>query len=334
MPRSKAASPTTIKRRSARVAVWRLRRWRAPACCHGMAIFSRGQYLQAARSGFAHLQAHNLEYLDDGAENIIDDFCALLAATELLAVTGEGEYADAAIRRALSLLERQSAQGWFRADALGERSWFHAVDAGLPLIALQRYAEVVPTSPAAGRIRAALRDAYEFEISITFNEVNNPFGYPRQYVKQPGSVGQTQFFIPHDNGTGYWWQGENARLGSLAAAATRAQRLFEGEDDMVAALERYAQGALDWILGANPYDAACCKAGGAITRVTSLVITMRRAAFVMALRRVLITSTTSTSKKSLKSPPWRIVGAGASNGCHTAHGCLMPCASAFRSRNK
>ncbi|KPC55235.1 glycoside hydrolase family 9 protein [Amantichitinum ursilacus] len=224
--------------------------------------FSREQYLHAARSGFAHLQAHNLEYLDDGAENIIDDFCALLAATELLAVTGEGEYADAAIRRALDLLQRQSAAGWFAADATGERSWFHAADAGLPLIALQRYVEVVPSSPAAGRIRAALRDAYEFEIGITFNDVNNPFGYPRQYVKQPGSAGQTQFFIPHDNGTGYWWQGENARLGSLAAAASRAQTLFEGEDDLVAALERYAQSALDWVLGANPYDACMLQGWG------------------------------------------------------------------------
>ena len=224
--------------------------------------FSREDYLAAARKGFAHLQLHNLEYLDDGVENIIDDFCALLAATELLAITGEGDYADAAIRRALDLLERQSAQGWFVADSQGERSWFHAADAGLPHIALMRYLEVVPASPLAGRLREALRDAFEYEIGVTFDEVNNPFGYPRQYVKLAGVAGRTQFFIPHDNGTGYWWQGENARLGSLAAAAARAHKLFEGEVELQAGLDRYAQASLDWILGANPYDACMLQGWG------------------------------------------------------------------------
>ncbi|MBB5190061.1 hypothetical protein HNQ50_000771 [Silvimonas terrae] len=224
--------------------------------------FTRDQYLGAAQTGFAHLQEHNLRYLDDGVENIIDDYCALLAATELLAVTGEGAYADAAVRRVNNLLVRQHDDGWFRADETGARSFFHAADAGLPEIALMRYLEIVPASPLAGRIRAALRLAFEYALRITGEEVNNPFGYPRQYVLQPGKPGQTQFFIPHDNGTGYWWQGENARLGSIAAAAARASQLFTEEAAFSVALGHYAQAALDWILGHNPFDSCMLQGWG------------------------------------------------------------------------
>ena len=52
----------------------------------------------------------------------------------------------------------------------------------------------------------------------------NPFGYARQYVKDPGGK-RAAFFMPHRNETGYWWQGENARLASLAAAALLGSRL-------------------------------------------------------------------------------------------------------------
>ncbi|GGP24482.1 glycoside hydrolase family 9 protein [Silvimonas amylolytica] len=224
--------------------------------------FVRARYLEAAQNGFAHLQEHNLQYLDDGVENIIDDYCALLAATELLAVTGEGAYADAAVRRVNNLLVRQHDDGWFRADETGARSFFHAADAGLPEIALMRYLEVVPASPLAGRIRAALRQSFEYALRITHDEVNNPFRYPRQYVLQPGKAGKTQFFIPHDNGTGYWWQGENARLGSIAAAASRANRLFSEETNFAADLDGYAQAALDWILGHNPFDSCMLQGWG------------------------------------------------------------------------
>ncbi|MBY0445162.1 MAG: ROK family protein [Burkholderiales bacterium] len=217
---------------------------------------------QASQRGFAHLEQHNLEYLDDGVENIIDDYCALLAACELLAVSGDGIYADAAARRVLNLLERQTAEGWFTADAAGDRSYFHAAEAGLPYIALMRFVEIVPSSPLVGRVREVLRCAFEYEFKITFASVNNPFGYPRQFVKQSGKAGREQFFIPHDNGTGYWWQGENARLGSIAAASSRAQTLFANEPPLVTKLEKYEQAALDWLLGANPFDACMLQGWG------------------------------------------------------------------------
>ena len=44
---------------------------------------------EAARRGYLHLREHNLAYLDDGVENIIDDYCALLAAIELTRTLGD-----------------------------------------------------------------------------------------------------------------------------------------------------------------------------------------------------------------------------------------------------
>jgi hypothetical protein len=159
--------------------------------------FTRADYLLAASRGFAHLEQHNVEYLGDQTENIIDDYCALLAAVELFNVSDDAAYVTAAEVRVANLLARQHADGWFRADAEGQRSYFHAAEAGLLYIALMRFIEVLPESKLVASIRAALRKAYEFELQITFADVNNPFGYPRQYVKHNGLEGNTQFFIPH-----------------------------------------------------------------------------------------------------------------------------------------
>src|SRR5690606_21353038 len=67
----------------------------------------------------------------------------------------------------------------------------------------------------------------------------------------------TAFFLPHDNETGYWWQGENARLASLATAAGLYCRIAGSlvgsglRRDLLA----FAYDQLDWILGKNPFDA-------------------------------------------------------------------------------
>ena len=45
--------------------------------------FTRQQYLQTAEDAFAFLQKNNLRMVNDGKENIVDDYTALLAATEL-----------------------------------------------------------------------------------------------------------------------------------------------------------------------------------------------------------------------------------------------------------
>lgn len=224
--------------------------------------FTRADYLMAASRGFAHLEQHNIEYLGDQTENIIDDYCALLAAVELLNVSEDEVYLVAAEKRVENILARQQPEGWFRADDVGARSYFHAAEAGLLYISLMRFIEVTPESKLVADIRVALRKAYEFELKITFADVNNPFGYPRQYVKHNGLDGNTQFFIPHQNESGYWWQGENARLGSIVAAAAQARVLFAEDPVFVSQIARYEQAALDWILGGNPYDACMLQGWG------------------------------------------------------------------------
>ena len=222
----------------------------------------RTDYLAAAEKAFAHLEQHNLAYLDDGKENIIDDYCALLAATELHQATGKVAYRQAAERRAASLLGKQGPSGWFWADDAHTRSYFHAAEAGLPYVALLRFVENAPQSAFAGACRAGVQRGLQCDMAMTLQGGGNPFRYPKQYVALPGKPGRTQFFIPHDNESGYWWQGENARLASIASAALLAARHFAEDKSFCAELHIYAQAAIDWIFGFNPFDACMMQGHG------------------------------------------------------------------------
>ena len=222
--------------------------------------FPRASYLAAAERGFEHLALHNTRYLPDGQENIIDDYCALLAAAELCAATGRhGAYLEAARRRCERLLARQHDDGWFWADDAKTHSYTHAAEAGLPFVALLRTLEACPDAVDAAAVRQALRRGLAAELRFTNEGEPNPFALPRQFVQRPGETGRVQFFIPHDNASGYWWQGENARLASLAAAALWAAEVLP---DDAAELQAYADAALDWIFGRNPFDVCMMQGAG------------------------------------------------------------------------
>lgn len=224
--------------------------------------FPRRQYLRTAEDAFEFLSAHNRELLNDGVENILDDYCALMAATELYAATREDRYRSAADERAASLMSRLTTQGnwrdYWRADD-AQRPFFHPSDAGLPVISLLEYAGV-----ASAQSRAKALDAVErslrFELAVTA-EVTNPFGYARQLVLTKGKA-RTAFFFPHDTEAAPWWQGENARLASLAAAARMAEPFFDGEPELQVQLRGYAWNQLHWILGRNPFDASMLMGSG------------------------------------------------------------------------
>ncbi len=220
--------------------------------------YTSEQYLNAALKGFEHLEKHNLEYLNNHKENIIDDYCALLASIELYNASKEQKYLDSARKRRISLCNRLSDdknyENWWRADDDGLRPYFHAVEAGLPLVSLIRYMEVEPNKKLTEEVWKIIKDSLEFELFIT-TEVNNPFGYARQYIKPLNDQKQTSFFFPHQNESGYWWQGENARLASLVVAARLGIKLYENDDVLVKKLESYALDQLNWILGLNPYNA-------------------------------------------------------------------------------
>lgn len=224
--------------------------------------FSNAVYLRTARDAFAFLQKNNLAFANDGKENIVDDYCALVAATELFKAERSPIYKVAADRRAESLMARLITSGgetnYWRADD-GDRPYFHAVDAGMPVISLLDYCEIVDEAKRT-EVLATVRKSLEFELAVT-REVANPFGYARQLVQTTNGVRRTAFFYPHDTETGLWWQGENARLGSLAAAARLAVRYFKDDPAFCDQLEGYAWDQLNWILGENPYD--CCMMQGA-----------------------------------------------------------------------
>jgi hypothetical protein len=225
--------------------------------------FSRATYLKTAEEAFHFLEAHNRELLNDGKENILDDYCALMAATELYRASHQQEYLTAADRRAASLMARLTTEGkyhdYWRADD-GTRPFFHPSDAGLPVVSLLEYAEVAGPE-AKKRVRETVERSLRFELSTTA-EVNNPFGYARQLVRMGNGQVRTAFFFPHDTEAAPWWQGENARLASLAAAARMAVPLFADDPGFQTQLEDYAWNQLHWILGRNPFDASMLMGSG------------------------------------------------------------------------
>lgn len=258
---------------------------RAPLCAEPD---QQTRYLDAAIRGYWHLVEHNHHYLDNGEPNIIDETCALLAACELhhatrqsteeqsigdshaylmgqaplgsgdrhISANGDCPFLSEARGWMQKLVARQcsdeTCQYYWSANADGSRPFYHAADAGLPGLALIRYLDV-ETDPSHQAIaQTALERACQFELNLT-QTADNPFAYPRQYVKPVDGVKQVHHFIPHHNETGYWWQGENARLGSLATFACYATRHIH-DDTLNTALQTFSQRALNWILGLNPFD--------------------------------------------------------------------------------
>ena len=224
--------------------------------------FSRKDYLNAAEAAFKFLDEHNHELLNDGIENILDDYCALMAATELYNATHKEGYRVAADKRAASLMARLTSSGtwhdYWRADD-GTRPYFHPVDAGLPVISLLEYFKIAPAAEQA-KVLETVERSLRFELAVT-SEVNNPFGYARQLVLTGGKP-RTAFFFPHDSEAAPWWQGENARLASLAAAARMALPLFADKPEFQSQLRSYAWNQLHWILGRNPFDATMLMGSG------------------------------------------------------------------------
>lgn len=215
---------------------------------------TRQQYLRAAVEAFEFLDAHNAELTNDGVENILDDYCALLAATELYQTTSNRSYLQAADRRAAQLMSRLTSAGawrdYWRADA-ATRPFFHPSDAGLPVYSLIEYSRIAEPGKRAQALDT-IRRSLRFELAVT-EEVNNPFGLARQLVLSRGKP-RTAFFFPHDTEAAPWWQGEDARLASLAAAARLAAPLFAGDPAFQKQLTDYAWNQLHWILGRNPFD--------------------------------------------------------------------------------
>ena len=216
--------------------------------------FTSKQYLDAAERAFAHLQQFSTKYADDGKDNVIDDYCALMAASELWIATDKDIYRDEARKRASNLHNRLSKDGYFIANDANRPFW-HAADAGLPIVSLARYLDKEKEAKYRATALATIKTAIDYNLKVT-HEVVNPFGYARQSFLFKGKV-QNGFFIPHENESGWWWQGEDARLGSLAAAMIVGGRLVypgNGPFGVKPELAYYAGNLVSWVLGCNPYN--------------------------------------------------------------------------------
>ena len=235
---------------------------RLPANVGGGGQFSRSQYLEAATRAFAHLEQNNLRYVDDGKENIIDDYTALLAAVELYRSTRDAGHLQAARKRAENLSARMTTAGWFRSDDEG-RPFYHAAEAGFPVIALTEYIDIEPERALGERAKSTVKQALDWQLAIN-KRAPNPYDYARQafqlydfdMLRRHDEVLEG-FFIPHANESGYWWQGESARLSSLAAAAVLGGRIVAPDTNrtfgVAPGLASFAQHQMDWTLGRNPF---------------------------------------------------------------------------------
>lgn len=231
--------------------------------------YTSDEYMSAAVAGFEHLEHHNTEYLFDGQESAIDDYCALMAASELIAAArargcDTDAYERAAGRRATSLVDRyrtdENGVGYLLGDVTG-RPYFHAAESGLPVIALFRYAETTRDADAAATARRVGLDLLQATVA-RIDAVPNPFGYLRQRVQPTDQEPRDSFFYPHENETGYWWQGENANIASVAYAATRAADMDECPSQLRSRLQRLATDLVHWVVGLNPFDSCMLQGRG------------------------------------------------------------------------
>ena len=222
--------------------------------------FTAKQYLADAERGFAHLQEHNTSYVDDGKENIIDDYTALIAATELYRVTRKDKYLTAARLRAKQLNSRMTDDGWFISDD-GDRPYYHGVEAGLPIIALVDYLKIEKSETIQTKTKDVIKKSLNYQLVLN-SKVVNPFNLARQSFKtyKNGQYSEQQdgFFMPHANETNYWWQGESSRMASLTAAAIWGGKVSHAETDSAFGINKdladFAQHQIDWIMGRNPYQ--------------------------------------------------------------------------------
>lgn len=241
--------------------------------------FTSAQYLAKAETLYTHLKSpgngyatKNLEYCNDHQENIIDFYCGLLAATELYKATNNNIYLIDANVFASKLLALQNTAGWLSSNTSNTRPFYHAADEGLPVLALLEFKSIDGSKNS--EINTFLSNWANWYLGIT-KEVVNPFTYVRQYGR-PYSNGALQaprkaFFVPQANETGYWWQGENARIASMSAAFLALNK-SQGEKSSLdtSYQSKIITSQLDWILGKNPYDLCMMTGVGTTTYPTYL----------------------------------------------------------------
>lgn len=224
--------------------------------------YSRDEYLNAAKDAWHYLAANNERYTNDGEWNLLDEYCSLLALTELYRASGEYEYLCEAGTMAERIYDRarEDRNGNSYLTSIGEQPFFHASDEGLAVIGLLEYAKVELDGEKADKARLFCEKMMRGVLERT-EGVNNPFGYPRMLVKAGAKEEKEQFFFPHDTSVAPWWQGDNARILSLSAAARNTARVVSDEK-LAERLNRFADNQINWIMGLNPFESCMMEGYG------------------------------------------------------------------------
>ncbi len=224
--------------------------------------YTSEEYLLAAKDAWHYLSAENSRYTNDGNWNLLDEYCALLALTELYRASGEYEYLEHAGEMAIKIQNRMESLGtemaWFTAKE--EEPFYHASDEGMPIIALLEYAKIEPDQKAGEAAIKAAEECMRYKLTLT-NGVNNPFGYARFVHRAQDGSRKEKFFFPHDTAVAPWWQGDNARIASLSSAA-RQMSYVTKDTELAAELTEFADNQLNWIMGMNPFDSCMIEGYG------------------------------------------------------------------------
>lgn len=219
------------------------------------------EYIQAAKSAWIYLSENNERYTNDGKWNLVDEYCALMAVTELYITTKEYDYLQKARQMAEKIYARTTVtgSGLKRLEVTEGVPYYHAADEGMPVIALLQYAEIEPDDAKKAKAVGYAEDIMRWKLMVTDNRPN-PFGYPVLESKEENQIVE-KFFFPHHSTAAPWWQGDNARIASIAAACAELSRVTVDEE-LAARCRRMAQDPLDWIMGLNPFDSCMIEGYG------------------------------------------------------------------------
>lgn len=288
--------------------------------------FSRDEYIRAAQDAWHYLEKNNTRYTNDGKWNLIDEYCSLIALTELYKATEEYEYLEKATKMAEKIISKvyYSTDGNAYLTVNGERLFYHPSDEGMPVVALLEYAQIEPRKEKSGKAIDIAEKLMCRYLAIT-NTDNNPFGYAKMTVTQPDGSNREGYFMPHNTEVAPWWQGENARIESLACAAfTLAQ--ITADNEFAAQLRAFGDNQLNWVLGLNPYD-SCMMNGFGRNNIEYFFkgrydFLACPAVYATALQGLTTTEQALRFIKSHASKP-TITGVGQSNGYPTPLGLYL-----------
>lgn len=224
--------------------------------------YTREEYLLAAKDAWHYLSRHNEQYTNDGAWNLLDEYCALLALTELYRASREYEYLQEAGHMAERIYQRVREDGENMAylTVQGEQPFFHAAEEGLPILALLEYAKIELRKEKALQAQSVCERLLR-HLMRRNEAVNNPFDYPRMLVGMEEGQKKEQFFFPHTSNVAPWWQGDNARILSLSVAARCAAHVT-ADQKLAGRLSAFADNQINWIMGLNPFDACMMEGYG------------------------------------------------------------------------